>query len=104
VFLTGYTSGGIDRRYAHIPAFEKPINPQVLRSLFVERANDGSAVAAPRCNDWKMEARYRRIRRGGPSARPAGRRPAVAPPARSAGFARAGGPRARPYECGTVYS
>ena len=38
------SAGGIDRRYAHIPAFEKPINPQVLRSLFVERANDGSAV------------------------------------------------------------
>jgi PAS domain S-box-containing protein len=42
VFLTGYTSGGIDRRYAHVPAFEKPINPQLLRSLFVERANDAS--------------------------------------------------------------
>ncbi len=38
VFLTGYTSGGIDRRYAHVPAFEKPINPALLRALFVERA------------------------------------------------------------------
>jgi hypothetical protein len=40
----------------------------------------------------------------GPSAHPAGRRPAVVPPAQPAGSARAGGPRARPYERGTVCS
>jgi len=40
----------------------------------------------------RHSARSLRSRRGGPSARPAGRRPAVVPPARPAGFARAGGP------------
>src|SRR5258706_5107803 len=45
-------------------------------------------------------------RRGGCGALviriPAGRRPAMVPPARCAGSARGGGPRARPYECGAV--
>src|SRR5256885_6838116 len=49
-----------------------------------------------------MGARSCRVRRGGPSARPAGRRPAMAPPARPAACGRAGGPRARPYECAAV--
>jgi hypothetical protein len=49
-----------------------------------------------------MERGTCRMRRGGPSARPAGRRPADAPPELSAAYSRAGGPRARPYECGQI--
>src|SRR6266576_3093426 len=53
-----------------------------------------------------MGARSCRVRRGGPSARPAGRRPAMVPLARPAAGGRAGGPRAwprsRPYDGGGV--
>ena len=33
LFLTGYSDGAIDRRYAHVPAFEKPINPHLFEIL-----------------------------------------------------------------------
>jgi PAS domain S-box-containing protein len=33
VFLTGYARESIDRRYSHIPAIEKPIEPELLRKL-----------------------------------------------------------------------
>lgn len=38
VFLTGYSVGGIERRYAHVPVLEKPVESTTLRRLFVTRA------------------------------------------------------------------
>jgi PAS domain S-box-containing protein len=35
VFLTGYSIGGIDRRYANVPVLEKPIESKLLRQLFL---------------------------------------------------------------------
>jgi CheY-like chemotaxis protein len=34
VFVTGYNVSGIDRRYAHVPVLEKPINPKQIHELF----------------------------------------------------------------------
>src|SRR5882724_6670151 len=69
------------------------------------RSSPSTTPAAPASRSstsrWcRGEVRSTRFRRGGPSARPAGRRPAVAQPARPAGYARAGRPRAGPYKCG----
>jgi PAS domain S-box-containing protein len=51
VFVTGYNTDAIDRRYGHVAALEKPIEPDILRSLFVERRDEpglpaGIAAAA----------------------------------------------------------
>ncbi|MGE5147526.1 MAG: HWE histidine kinase domain-containing protein, partial [Candidatus Eiseniibacteriota bacterium] len=35
VFLTGYSVGGIERRYAHVPILEKPVESTTLRQLFL---------------------------------------------------------------------
>lgn len=35
VFITGYSADGIDRRYAHVPVLEKPVEPEALRQLFL---------------------------------------------------------------------
>jgi PAS domain S-box-containing protein len=35
VFLTGYSIGGIDRRYADVPVLEKPVESKLLRQLFL---------------------------------------------------------------------
>ena len=49
VFITGYSADSIDSQYAHVPTLEKPIEPEMLRRLFVEgRAEHGRAA------DWKM--------------------------------------------------
>ena len=50
VFVTGYSADGIDSQYAHIPALEKPIEPGILRGLFVEAhsQDDGPRVNTPR--------------------------------------------------------
>ena len=43
IFITGYQSDGIDPRYAHVPALQKPIDTQGLRHIFVrETANPES--------------------------------------------------------------
>jgi PAS domain S-box-containing protein len=34
IFITGYGSEGIDRRYAHVPILQKPIEPGALQSVF----------------------------------------------------------------------
>jgi two-component sensor histidine kinase/DNA-binding response OmpR family regulator len=34
VFVTGYGVDGLDGRFAHTPVFEKPIEPQVLETMF----------------------------------------------------------------------
>ena len=89
---------------------------ELRRSVTIGHQPDARACRRPtliaprRAPRWlKIASGPRRLRRGGPSARPAGRRPAMAAPARSAGFARAGGPSwvdrkaihpTRPYECG----
>jgi PAS domain S-box-containing protein len=36
IFITGYQSDGIDPRYAHVPALQKPIDTQGLRHIFVQ--------------------------------------------------------------------
>jgi CheY-like chemotaxis protein len=46
VFLTGYRSDGIDRRYAQVPALEKPIDPQALRCLFTAKAAGANGVGS----------------------------------------------------------
>jgi PAS domain S-box-containing protein len=40
VFVTGYSGDGIDRRYAQIPVLEKPVEPEMLRRLFVETPSE----------------------------------------------------------------
>ncbi|MGE0118738.1 MAG: response regulator [Dongiaceae bacterium] len=47
LFLTGYGADGIDRRYAHVPALEKPIEPETLRHLFVEASAEHGMSARP---------------------------------------------------------
>jgi PAS domain S-box-containing protein len=47
VFLTGYGADGIDRRYAHVPALEKPIEPETLRRLFVKAPAERGMSARP---------------------------------------------------------
>ena len=46
VFLTGYRSDGIDRRYAHIPALQKPIDPGALRHIFTSKKCDPHGLAS----------------------------------------------------------
>jgi CheY-like chemotaxis protein len=36
VFVTGYGAEGIDRRFAQVPVLQKPIERQMLQSLFVD--------------------------------------------------------------------
>jgi CheY-like chemotaxis protein len=55
VFVTGYSAEGIDRRFAQVPVLQKPIERQMLQSVFVngggrdERCRDGEgARVAPR--------------------------------------------------------
>jgi CheY-like chemotaxis protein len=45
VFVTGYNADGIDRRYAHVPVLEKPIEPEMLQQLFVDGLVNGHAPA-----------------------------------------------------------
>jgi two-component sensor histidine kinase len=48
VFLTGYRSDGIDRRYAHVPALQKPIDPEALRYIFTsKRAGQHGLAGGP---------------------------------------------------------
>jgi CheY-like chemotaxis protein len=35
VFVTGYSAEGIDRRFAQVPVLQKPIERQMLQSVFV---------------------------------------------------------------------
>jgi len=44
VFVTGYSAEGIDRRFAQIPVLQKPIERQMLRSVFVDRGRREEAV------------------------------------------------------------
>jgi PAS domain S-box-containing protein len=46
VFLTGYRSDGIDRRYAHVPALQKPIDPEALRHIFTSKKVDPNGLAS----------------------------------------------------------
>jgi len=36
VFVTGYSAEGIDRRFAQIPVLQKPIERQMLQSVFID--------------------------------------------------------------------
>jgi CheY-like chemotaxis protein len=36
VFVTGYSAEGIDRRFAQVPVLQKPIERQMLQSVFVD--------------------------------------------------------------------
>jgi hypothetical protein len=36
VFVTGYSAEGIDRRFAQVPVLQKPIERQMLQSIFVD--------------------------------------------------------------------
>jgi PAS domain S-box-containing protein len=47
VFVTGYSADGIDERYAHVHALEKPVEPDTLRRLFVEEAGKFSLPRRP---------------------------------------------------------
>ena len=46
IFVTGYGADAIDRRYAHIPALEKPIDPTLLKKIFDSSALTAGTVAA----------------------------------------------------------
>jgi PAS domain S-box-containing protein len=46
VFMTGYGSDGIDPRYAHVPALQKPIDMQMLRHIFVRKVGAGDPSQA----------------------------------------------------------
>ena len=48
VFITGYGVESIDGRFANVPIIKKPIQRQVLQSLFVTADGDGPAVARGR--------------------------------------------------------
>ena len=48
VFITGYGVESIDGRFANVPIIKKPIQRQVLQSLFVTADSDGPAVARGR--------------------------------------------------------
>jgi hypothetical protein len=39
VFVTGYSAEGIDRRFAKVPVLQKPIERQMLQSVFVNGGN-----------------------------------------------------------------
>lgn len=41
VFVTGYSADAIDRRFAHVPVLEKPIEPEMLQEVFAEAVMDG---------------------------------------------------------------
>jgi CheY-like chemotaxis protein len=47
VFVTGYGAEGIDRRFAQIPVLQKPIDAQMLQSIFVKSVT-GSDQASRR--------------------------------------------------------
>jgi CheY-like chemotaxis protein len=47
VFLTGYRSDGIDRRYAHVAALQKPIDPEALRHIFTYKKVGPHGLASP---------------------------------------------------------
>lgn len=46
VFVTGYGPDAIDGRYAHVPVLEKPIEPETLRRLFTDGAQQSRITAA----------------------------------------------------------
>jgi two-component SAPR family response regulator len=46
VFVTGYSSEGIDRRFAQVPVLQKPIERQMLQSVFFEDQRWGRSTAA----------------------------------------------------------
>jgi CheY-like chemotaxis protein len=45
VFVTGYSADAIERRYARVPVLEKPIQSDVLRTLFVTPLPEAPADA-----------------------------------------------------------
>ena len=48
VFITGYGVESIDSRFANVPILKKPIQRQVLQSIFVAADSDGPAMARGR--------------------------------------------------------
>jgi PAS domain S-box-containing protein len=46
VFVTGYSSEGIDRRFAQVPVLQKPIERQMLQNVFFEDQRWGRRTAA----------------------------------------------------------
>jgi two-component sensor histidine kinase/CheY-like chemotaxis protein len=48
VFITGYGVESIDSRFANVPILKKPIQRQVLQSIFVTADGDGPAMARGR--------------------------------------------------------
>ena len=40
IFVTGYGRESIDRRFAHIPVLQKPIEREVLEELLGRSSND----------------------------------------------------------------
>jgi CheY-like chemotaxis protein len=46
VFVTGYSPEGIDRRFAQVPVLQKPIERQMLQSVFFEDQRWGRSAAA----------------------------------------------------------
>jgi PAS domain S-box-containing protein len=46
VFVTGYSSEGIDRRFAQVPVLQKPIERQMLQNVFFEDQRWGRRAAA----------------------------------------------------------
>jgi hypothetical protein len=46
VFVTGYSAEGIDRRFAQVPVLQKPIERQMLQSVFFEDHRWGRGAAA----------------------------------------------------------
>jgi PAS domain S-box-containing protein len=51
IFITGYRSDGIDARYAHVLALQKPIDTQALRHIFVRGAARAGTLADPAFSD-----------------------------------------------------
>jgi CheY-like chemotaxis protein len=48
VFLTGYGVDAVDPRFSHIPVLEKPVQPEMLRQIFLDRSNVGDMAGEPR--------------------------------------------------------
>ncbi|MEX2126649.1 MAG: response regulator [Xanthobacteraceae bacterium] len=50
VFVTGYSADSIDRRFAHVPVLQKPIDRQKLRAILSQARDIGGPIAghAPR--------------------------------------------------------
>ena len=51
VFVTGYRADSISSQYAHIPAFDKPIEPELLRRLFVDAQIEHGGAADRQLQD-----------------------------------------------------